>query len=137
MKKNEKAPYQIMKKEVLERIIKLGLDLQIYESFCFENKLLCSDNGEITKVPKNILDEIKAWQKQYGNIVYHVIHSNYAYNTYECLSVSCYQEDWEFEREIMQDDWVMSHSINITIPTFTESGSIKIANEKGILKRIG
>ena len=56
--------------------------------------------------------------------------------TYECLSVSCYKEDWDFEREIMKDNWVISHSLNITEPSFTESGSIRVIEKDGILYRI-
>lgn len=134
---DEKMSFERMREEAVARMIMLGLDTRIYESFCFENKLLCSDNGQITEVPENILKELKAWENQYGNIVYHVIHADLIFNTYECLSVSCYREDWDFERDIMRDDWAMSHSINTTIPEFTESGSIKVSKENGTLRRVG
>ena len=92
-------------------------------------------------VPEEIQKQIAAWEKKYHNLVYHVIHSKMitpwgAYEIYDCLSVSCYRDDWDYERGLIDDDWVMSHGINVTKPEYTESGSIKIENHSGVLKRV-
>ncbi len=133
----EKASYEEMKKEALKRIAKIGLDNEIYSSFKENDKIICSDNGKMTEVPEHIMEGIKKWQDKYGNIVYHVIHSKLFYETYECLSVSCYLSDWDYERNLLCTNWIMSHSINIDKPEYTESGSIKFFRQNGTLSRIG
>lgn len=126
-----------MRNEAISRMHKLGLDDDIISYFADDNELCCSNYFEMTEVPAEIQKEIEEWQNKFHNLVYHVIHGNFVYETYECLSVSCHKEDWGYERDIMDKSWVMSHSINIDVPVYTESGPIKIANKTGILKRIG
>ena len=130
-----KETFEAMRTEALTRMQMLRLNKDIIYSFVFDQQLKCSENNKVTDVPNKIIKEIEEWQNKFGNLVYHVIHSDYICETYECLSVSCYKEDWEFERNLINDGWVMSHSINITIPEYTESGSIGIQNNNGILKR--
>lgn len=125
-----------MKDEAVKRMHMLGLDNGIIDNFVVNGELRCSNFGEITDVPADVLKEIEEWENKFHNLVYHVIHGDFMHETYECLSVSCYKEDWDYENSIMDDNWVMSHSINISIPAYTESGSIKIKNNNGILQRI-
>lgn len=124
-----------MKQEAISRMQRLELDESVIEDFK-NGKLSLSDHNRITDVPEDILKQITEWENKFHNIVYHVIHGDFGYETYECLSVSNYKEDWDFENSIMDDNWVMSHSINIDIPRYTESGSIKVINQHGVLKRI-
>ena len=102
--------FDSMKNEAQRRMKFLGIKDELISAFITENKLYCSDNRKIVDVPKDIQKKIDKWQGQYKNLVYHVIHSHFMCETYECLSVSCYKEDWDFEREIMKDNWVISHS---------------------------
>lgn len=124
-----------MKREAVKRMYRLKLNFAVIDDFEY-GRLRCSDHDKMTAVPDEILKEIAEWEKQFHNLVYHVIHGDFMHETYECLSVSCYKEDWDYENSIMDDNWVMSHSINISIPAYTESGSIKIKNNNGILQRI-
>ena len=124
-----------MKQEAISRMQRLELDEFVIEDFK-NGKLSLSDHNRITDVPEDILKQIKEWENKYHNLVYHVVHGGFGYETYECLSVSNYKEDWDYEDSIMDDNWVMSHSINISIPAYTESGSIKVKNNNGILQRI-
>lgn len=122
-------------KEASERMEVLG----IYQGYIFlflsESKVMMSDNGIIKDVPKEILDKIAEFQNEFGNLVYHVIHTHiFGMETYECLTVSPYEEDWDYERPD-KDGWTMSHSINVTVPEYTKSGSIQIKNIDG-LRRI-
>ena len=124
-----------MKQEAISRMQRLELDESVIEDFK-NGKLSLSDHNRITDVPEDILRQINEWENKFHNLVYHVVHGDFGYETYECLSVSNYKEDWDYENSIMDDNWVMSHSINIDIPRYTESGSIKVINNNGILKRI-
>lgn len=126
-----------MRKEAINRMQTAGLNQECINRFETDGKLMMSDHGMLKDVPENIMKEIEQWQQLFNNLVYHVIHGDFICQTYECLSVSCYPEDWEYEREIMNDGWIMSHSINIANPEYTESGSIKVKNDNGILRRIG
>ena len=127
-----------MKNEALKRMKDLGIKKQIINCFEKSNKLLCSNYGKITEIPPNILKEIRNWEKQFGNLAYHVIYSElWGFQIYNALSVSCYYEDWDFENEIMKNRWVMAYTINVTKPDFSESGSILFHNYDGILERIG
>lgn len=134
--KDNTESFASMKEEALVRMEMIRINPEVLFLYKIKQQICCSDKGNITEVPDNIMKEIEEWQNEYGNLVYHVIHSNYIYETYECLSVSCYKEDWEYERELIEDKWVMSHSINITEPSFTESGSIGIQNINGTLLRL-
>lgn len=125
-----------MKDEAVNRMRMLGLDNGIIDDFAVNGELRCSNFGEITDVPADALKEIEEWENKFHNLVYHVIHANFWYETYECLSVSCYKEDWGYENGIIRTNWVMSHSINKNKPEYTESGSIKVVNNNGMLKRV-
>ena len=136
-----------MKTEANGRMVILGLPLEIIKKFSADNKLMCSDGSSFVEVPEEISKQIAAWEKLYKNLVYHVIHTpknswefnghKVQFETYECLSVSLYKEDWEYEKGCLEDDWPMAYCINVTVPDFTESGLVQIENRKGILKRIG
>lgn len=78
-----------MKEEAIIRMRMLGLNPDIIYLYKNNGKLCCSDKGNITDIPDNILKEIKDWENEYGNIIYHIIHADFMYETYECLSVSC------------------------------------------------
>ena len=125
-----------MKQEAEERMRTLGLpDLTIHK-FMDRDELILSDNTKYADVPEDILREIKQYEKEFDGLVYHVIHTHiFGMETYECLSVSPYKEDWDYERPDKKC-WVMSHSINKTFPENTESGSIQVVNKLGVLCRV-
>ena len=128
-----------MKIEALERMIKLAIDSDVIKEFKEDEKILCADlkAGNI-ETPPNVKKMIDEWEEKFNNMVFHVIHAHiFGMETYECLSVSCYPEDWNYERSLMEEGYVMSHSINMTIPEFTESGIIKVMQQNGTLVREG
>ena len=126
------------KQEALKRMKKLKISEDAIEAYEKQNKLMCSEKGNIIDVPEDILKKLRAWEKKYHNLVYHVIHAYiYGLETYECLSVSKYPEDWGYENMRLDENWPMSYSINLTIPDFSESGTILVENYKGVLMRLG
>lgn len=127
-----------MRVESCSRMIALGLPSSVIDEFKENNKLYCSEAGRFVEVPAKILERVIEWQKVSKCLVYHVIHAFiYGIETYEFLYTSCYREDWDFESSIMADDWVMVRSENQTIPDFSESGSIQVAQTlNGCLVRI-
>jgi hypothetical protein len=126
-----------MQEEAVKRMKKLHIDSEAIRLFQDEKKLRCSYENEITDVPDYIQDEIEKWEKEFKNLVYHVVYSDiYGYRIFNCLSVSCYKEDMHYENSIMMDNRVMAYCINLTIPEFTESGSIIVAVNNGVLLRL-
>jgi hypothetical protein len=116
----------------------LGLESAVIDDLILRDKIVCSDYGMFKDVPEEIKKKIEDWEKKYHNFVYHVIHSNlYGFEIYDCLSVSCYRSDWNYENDcINYRHSPMSYSINVTKPKYTESGLIVVAVRKGVLKRL-
>ena len=133
----EIASIAAMKKQAVKNMQALGLDDKAIKSFEKDNKVYCSEGGYLVEVPGKIKQKIYEYEKTYGFLVYHVIHSIlWNYETYECLYVSCYEEDWAYDDMLTETSWVMSHSENLTVPDFTEAGSIKVKNYNNTLVRI-
>lgn len=132
------AKSELLKQEAIKRMKMLKINDDVVTIFNSSNKLLCSNYGFITEVPPNILQQIKDWEKEYGNLAYHVIYSKlFGYEIYNALSVSYYKEDWIYERRIINDGRAMAYTINVTKPDYSESGSIQLAYFSGLLMRIG
>lgn len=125
-----------IREEALWRMEKLKIHPIVIEEYKNGN-LGVSDGDRVKKVPENIQKMIDEWEERFNNKVYHVIHGFLGwYEIYDCLSISPYEEDWDYEREIMDTNWVMAHGFNLTCPKYSESGSILVKSENGILKRI-
>lgn len=143
-----KMSREAMKYEALERMELLGLPLYAQAAFKVDNYLTLSDisdkvcQSRVDGVPEDIMKEIKSWEEKFGGLIFHVIHTKGIYlgfETYDCLSVSPYESDWDYERDMMEDrgdTWAMAFRINLTKPEFTDSGTIKIENYSGVLKRV-
>lgn len=133
----EIATKEAMKEQSLKRMRKLQIHEFVINEFENSDKILCSDNNKVTEVPPEIMEDIIKFSELYGNMIFHVLHSNFMNcELWEYLTVSPYPEDWEYENDLIDDMWTMSRSINMTIPDFTESGSIKVINKNGVLKRV-
>lgn len=143
-----KMSREAMKDEALERMELLGLPPYAKAAFKVDDYLTLSDvydkvcQSRVDGVPEDIKKLIKAYEEKFGALIFHVIHTKGIYvgfEYYDCLSVSPYESDWDYERNLMEDrgdTWVMSYSINVTKPEFTESGTIKIENHSGVLRRV-
>lgn len=143
-----KMSREAMKDEALDRMELLGLPAYAKAAFKVDDYLTLSDvsdnvfQSRVNGVREDIKKLIKAYEEKFGALIFHVIHTTGLYEgteTYDCLSVSPYGSDWDYERDLMEDRgdmWAMSYSINVTVPDWSESGSIKIENHSGVLKRV-
>lgn len=143
-----KMSREAMKDEALDRMELLGLPPYAKAAFKVDDYLTLSDisdkvcQSRVDGVPEDIKKLIKEFEEKFGALIFHVIHTIGLYEgteTYECLSVSPYGSDWDYERDLMEDRgdmWSMSYSINVTVPDWSESGSIKIENHSGVFKRV-
>lgn len=164
-----KMSREAMKDEALDRMELLGLPSYARAALKQSNMLTLSDindlvcSSRVDGVPEEIMKQIKAWEEKYGALIFHVIHTKVecpcllspdcplifhvihtkglylGFEYYDCLSVSPYESDWDYERDLMEDrgdTWAMAFQINVTKPEYTGSGSIKIENHSGVLKRV-
>ena len=143
-----KMSRESMKDEALDRMELLGLPPYAKAAFKVDEYLTLSDisdkvcQSRVDGVPEDIKKLIKEYEEKFGALIYHVIHTKGIYvgfEYYDCLSVSPYESYWDYERDLMEDrgdTWAMSYSINVTKPEYTESGTIKIENHSGVLKRV-
>jgi hypothetical protein len=128
---------QVMKAEAVKRMRRLRISDDAIDMFESEDKLSLSFYVLQKEVPTEILSEIRAWEKEYGNIVYHVVYSRlYGYEIYNALSVSKYIEDWDYETTMIDKGRTMAYTINVSKPDFSESGTIILENHRGTLQRI-
>ncbi len=143
-----KMSREAMKDEALERMELLGLPPYAKAAFKVDDYLTLSDvtdkvcQSRVDGVPEEIKKLIRAHEEKFGALIFHVIHTIGLYEeteTYDCLSVSPYESDWDYERDLMEDRgdmWSMSYSINVNVPDCSDSGSIKIENHSGVFKRV-
>lgn len=143
-----KMSREAMKDEALDRMELLGIPAYAKAAFKVDDYLTLSDisdkvcQSRVDGVPEDIKKLIKEFEEKFGALIYHVIHTKGIYvgfEYYDCLSVSPYESDWDYERDMMEDrgdTWAMSYSINVTKSEYTESGTIKIENHSGVFKRV-
>ena len=100
-------------------------ELAISERFAFAPGVIFIMASILDK--KDILTQIRAVEEEYGILVYTVIKTNTEFGElYDCLYVSSNKEDWELDEELREDNVAMSYCINISIPDFSEFGSIGV-----------
>lgn len=124
-----------MKEEAVRRMKSLSMLSDTIDKFK-NGKLQMSENGILFDLPDDILKEVKQHEDQFDEVIYHVIHSfSNIGETYECIFVSRYMDDWKWETDMMKKNIVYAYVINKTRPDCSEAGSIGIMNYHGALVR--
>lgn len=124
-----------MKREAIRRMKKLGLNEECIEKFK-KGKLQMSLQGFLFDLSPDIKKMVEEHEKELGYIIYHVIHSySNIGETYECLFVSNYANDWIYERDMIKNNIVYAWVINKTFPENSEAGSIMVQKLYGGLIR--
>lgn len=124
------------KKEALIRMKMLGLH---------ENAIAEFKKGETVNVSENngflywLEDEkekkwVKDWQDRTGNLVYHIIRTDDKF--LDILYVSKYEEEWEIEKNQIEENMIFSYCRNLKIQEFSEYGIIGVIRAFGGLVRI-
>lgn len=125
----------IIKDEALQRMELLQLHPNIIEDFKQDNKLNRSENLGIlywlTDEEQQMVDTFE--KENTGTMVYHIIKTitQDSEIIYDLLYVTNDSEDWLIDREYLQDDLVLSH----TITRDSECGFIKVKKLNGGLIR--
>lgn len=126
----------IFRAEAVKRMKIHKLSAEVIQKYEL-GEVMCSEKGMIRECTDKEKKLIAAYEKESGCFVYHLIHAfaNIG-ETYEILRVSNYVEDWSYENDGLELGQVLVHSINVTHPNWSESGSILVKKIEGLL-RIG
>lgn len=81
---------------------------------------------------------VKDFEEEHNALVYFVIRSYTEFGKLDALLyVSDYEEEWEMDREDIQDGYAIAYVYNYDIPDFSEIGSIAVQGRFGGLVRVG
>lgn len=130
---------EVMKEEALKRMKKLELHYNAIRDFSKKNSVLNKSEGYgalywLTEEEKAMVEEV---EKEYNIMVYHVIHYNAEFGECYCmLYVSSYEEDWQADNELLEDNIVYAYVYNKDNEDFSEFGTIAIQKSFGGLVRV-
>ena len=130
---------EIKKQEAINRMKALGIFSETIKQF---------KGGQVSYSEPHLganywLDEeqekiVKEFEEEYNALVYFVIRSYTEFGKLDALLyVSDYEEEWEMDREDIQDGYAIAYVYNYDIPDFSEIGSIAVQGKFGGLVRIG
>lgn len=119
--------------EALKRMELLKLHENVIDDFKEISLLNQSEHGGILYwVEGEMEKKIREWEEKTGNLVYHVIHDYTEFGELlSLLYVSTYEEEWETDREDIQDGYALAYVMNLTDDWCSEYGSIGIRPQWG------
>lgn len=132
--------------EAVARMKILEMDKNLIKEFSEEEKLYYSDpqgflfwfkdatstRNQEFRVPKAVFDALKSFEKRTGCLVYHVIQSLTEIGTmWSFLYVSKDADEWEFEKEDLENGLLYAYVYNSTYPELSEAGSIMVRPQYG------
>ena len=125
-------------KEAIERMKLLTLDKQCIEAFT-KGKVWESEGFgalyEVNDEEQKIIDKFE--KNHQCCLVYHMIHNKFEFGEcYSILYVSSDKEEWQQDKEDIEDGYVFAYVENIDDPWCSEFGSIAIKSQFGGLVRI-
>ena len=119
--------------EALKRMELLKLHENVIDDFKELSLLNQSELGGILYwVEGEMEKKIREWEEKTGNLVYHVIHDYTEFGELlSLLYVSTYEDEWETDREDIQDGYALAYVMNLTDDWCSEYGSIGIRPQWG------
>ena len=123
--------------EAIERMKLLKLDKQCINAFK-EGKVWESEGYgalyELNAEEQKLVDDFQA---STGCLVYHMIHNKFEFGEcYSILYVSKNKDEWQQDKEDIEDGYVFAYVENIDDPWCSEFGSIAIKPQFGGLMRL-
>ena len=129
-----------MKEEALKRMKKLELHYNAIRDFKKKDSVINKSETMgalfwLTDEEKKMVEEV---ENEYGIMVYHIIHHNAEFGECYCmLYVSNYEEDWQVDNELIDENIVYAYVYNKDDECCSEFGTIAIKKSFGGLVRIG
>ena len=128
------------KKEAILRMKKLGIISDAIKQFVGENIVMIAEPpiGGMYWLDKEQKEMVKKFEEEYNALVYMVIRSYTNVGKMDSLLyISDYKEEWQMDKEDLENNYIMTYTINHDCPMFSEFGSIVVKRIAGSLIRIG
>lgn len=126
------------KAEAISRMKKLNIHEQTIKEFEESGVVNKSEGiGYLFWLSDNEKEIVAEFEKEYGAMVFHVIHSltNFG-ELYNLLFVSKHEEEWASDNADLDDSmYVIAQVVNATYPEFSEMGGIIVEPSIGGLVR--
>lgn len=134
--KSELAQAQVT--EALIRMKRLDLHENVIKEFHESGKLNLSEYcGLLYWLNEEENDMVHKWEKETGNLVYHVIKTQMSFGLcYSFMYVSPNTEEWIFDNECLESGYPIAYVKNVSDDDCSEYGSIGIRSSIGGLVRI-
>ena len=121
---------ELAQAQVTEALLRMGA-LQIHgnaiKEFLESGKLNRSEGGILYWLEQDEEKMVREWEKETGNMVYHVIKSYAEFGVlYTYLYVSDDTEDWEEDREDIENEIAFAYVKNVTDDWCSEYGTVGI-----------
>ena len=127
---------EIMKKEAVKRMEKLGILTEVIKEFC-EGTIYVSNQGFLIPLNDDQKEMVKEFEEENEGLVYLVCHEDTSIGElYDFLYVSKHQEEWEADMEDLDDYRAFVYVVNKSMPDCSEFGSIGILPVLGSIIRI-
>jgi hypothetical protein len=132
-------PIDIKKQEAIKRMKSLGVFLETIRQFkggqVSYSEPPLGANYWLDDEQKEI---VKKFEEEHNALVYFVTRSYTEFGKLDSLLyISDYEEEWEMDREDIQDGYALAYVYNYDIPEYSEFGSIAVQNRFGGLVRVG
>lgn len=126
-----------MKKEAVKRMKMLRILPQTIKEFETDDVVNESEGiGALYWLNEDEKEMVKEFEKEFGGVVYHVIHSFTEFGElYALLYVSQYEEEWECDNESLKEGFPLAYVVNKSHPYCSEFGSIGVRPSIGGLVR--
>lgn len=128
------------KEEAIKRMKELNIISDVIKQFSKDDIVMISEPplGGLFWLNEEQKEMVRKFEEENDALVYMVIRSYTEFGTMDSLLyISDYDEEWEMDREDLQNNYIMTYTINHTHPEFSEFGSIVVKRIVGSLIRIG
>ena len=133
------ADKKAMKKESIDRLSRLNVLRCVIDDFN-RGQLYYTESatGALYYINDEMKKFVKEIEERYKGMVYHIIHSKTEFGElFSMLWTTSYEEEWETERENLEEGYVFAYVKNTTDDWCSEFGDIVVHEKLGGLCRIG
>lgn len=128
---------ELQKKEAIARMKMLEIYAATIKEFEKDNIINKSEHGGFLYwLDENEQKIVKEFEEKYNALVYHVIHNYTEFGElYSLLYVSQHEEEWDYDKDDIENNVALAYVKNIDEDMFSEFGSIGIKRQYGGLVR--
>lgn len=124
--------------EALTRMTMLHMSSRCINEFKRGNVWESEGFGALYEISEDEQKIVDKFEKGHNAVVYHMIHNVFEFGEcYTILYVSQDEDEWEEDKQDLQDGYAMAYVENVDCPEFSEFGSVAIKPSIGGLVRLG